>query len=77
LLNGKSATARHSDLQQFRKKVMLTPISRGLDGYLAEKDFIPLDDQGRNSARDSALSLTPITRFLTHIYCPIEKGRPF
>ena len=62
MLNGKSAMVRHSDLQQFRKKVMLAPTSRGLDGYLAEKGFIPLDDQGRNSARDAALSLTPITR---------------
>lgn len=32
----------------------------GPDGYLAEKGFIPLDARGRNSARDSALSLTPI-----------------
>ena len=34
----------------------------GPDGYLAEKGFIPLDDQGRNAARDSALSLIPIAR---------------
>ena len=34
----------------------------GPDGYLAEKCFIPPDDQGRNSARDSALSLAPISR---------------
>jgi hypothetical protein len=34
----------------------------GPDGYLAEKGFIPLDDQGRNSARDAALSLAPISR---------------
>jgi phosphate transport system substrate-binding protein len=34
----------------------------GPDGYLAEKGFIPLDDQGRNSARDAALSLAPISQ---------------
>jgi phosphate transport system substrate-binding protein len=34
----------------------------GPDGYLAEKGFIPLDDQRRNSARDSALSLAPIEK---------------
>jgi phosphate transport system substrate-binding protein len=34
----------------------------GPDGYLAEKGFIPLNDQRRNSARDSALSLAPIVR---------------
>jgi phosphate transport system substrate-binding protein len=32
----------------------------GPDGYLADKGFIPLDDRGRNSARDAALSLAPI-----------------
>jgi phosphate transport system substrate-binding protein len=32
----------------------------GPDGYLAEKGFIPIDDQGRNSARDSVLSLVPL-----------------
>jgi phosphate transport system substrate-binding protein len=34
----------------------------GPDGYLAQKGFIPLDDQGRNSARDAALSLAPISQ---------------
>ena len=34
----------------------------GPDGYLAQKGFIPLDDQERNSARDAALSLAPISR---------------
>jgi phosphate transport system substrate-binding protein len=34
----------------------------GPDGYLAQKGFVPLDDQGRNSARDAALSLAPIAR---------------
>ncbi len=34
----------------------------GPEGYLVEKGFIPLDDRGRNSARDSALSLAPIIR---------------
>jgi phosphate transport system substrate-binding protein len=32
----------------------------GPEGYLSEIGFIPLDDRGRNSARDSALSLAPI-----------------
>jgi phosphate transport system substrate-binding protein len=34
----------------------------GPEGYLAEKGFIPLDDRGRNSARDAAFSLAPILR---------------
>jgi phosphate transport system substrate-binding protein len=34
----------------------------GPDGYLAHNGFIPLDDRGRNSARDFALSLAPIKR---------------
>jgi phosphate transport system substrate-binding protein len=34
----------------------------GLDGYLADKGFIPLDDRGRNSARDAVLSLPPIEK---------------
>ena len=34
----------------------------GPDGYLAEKGFIPLDDRGRNAARDFALSLATIAR---------------
>jgi phosphate transport system substrate-binding protein len=34
----------------------------GPEGYLAGTGFIPLDDRGRNSARDSALSLAPIAR---------------
>jgi len=34
----------------------------GPDGYLAEKGFIPLDDQRRNSARNFAISLAPIAR---------------
>jgi phosphate transport system substrate-binding protein len=34
----------------------------GPDGYLADNGFIPLDDRGRNSARDFALSLAPIKR---------------
>jgi phosphate transport system substrate-binding protein len=34
----------------------------GPDGYLIDKGFIPLDDRGRNSARDSALSLAPIKK---------------
>jgi phosphate transport system substrate-binding protein len=33
----------------------------GPDGYLVEKGFIPLDDRRRNSARDAALSLSPIS----------------
>jgi phosphate transport system substrate-binding protein len=32
----------------------------GPEGYLVEKGFIPLDDRGRNAARDAALSLTPL-----------------
>jgi phosphate transport system substrate-binding protein len=34
----------------------------GPQGYLVESGFVPLDDQGRNRARDLALSLTPLTR---------------
>ncbi|EFK06695.1 phosphate ABC transporter, periplasmic phosphate-binding family protein [delta proteobacterium NaphS2] len=34
----------------------------GPDGYLVDKGFVPLDDRGRNQARDGALSLTPISR---------------
>jgi phosphate transport system substrate-binding protein len=32
------------------------------DGYLAEKGFIPLDDRGRNRARDLALSLETMSK---------------
>jgi phosphate transport system substrate-binding protein len=32
----------------------------GPEGYLIDKGFIPLDDRGRNAARDMALSLTTI-----------------
>ena len=31
-------------------------------GYLADRGFFPLDDRGRNRARDNALSLAPIYR---------------
>jgi phosphate transport system substrate-binding protein len=34
----------------------------GPEGYLVEKGFIPLDDRGRNTAHDSALSQAPIIR---------------
>jgi phosphate transport system substrate-binding protein len=34
----------------------------GPEGYLIDKGFIPLDDQGRNRARDFALSLAPLMR---------------
>ncbi len=42
-------------LQEFTSEHAIGP-----DGYLADKGFIPLDDRGRNSARDAALSLAPI-----------------
>jgi phosphate transport system substrate-binding protein len=32
------------------------------DGYLAEKGFLPLDDRGRNRARDIALSLQTMAK---------------
>jgi phosphate transport system substrate-binding protein len=34
----------------------------GPEGYLTEKGFIPLDDRGRNRARDMAFSLATISR---------------
>jgi phosphate transport system substrate-binding protein len=34
----------------------------GPEGYLVQKGFIPLEDRGRNHARDLALSLAPISR---------------
>jgi phosphate transport system substrate-binding protein len=34
----------------------------GPEGYLVDKGFIPLDDIGRNRARDKALSLAPMSR---------------
>lgn len=36
--------------------------SIGPEGYLADKGFYSLNEQGRNKARDSALSLTPLKR---------------
>jgi phosphate transport system substrate-binding protein len=36
--------------------------SIGPDGYLADRGFFNLDDQGRNAARDAALSLIPLIR---------------
>jgi phosphate transport system substrate-binding protein len=56
---------RHVDAIQGLQKFLYEFTSEhaiGPDGYLAEKGFIPLDDQGRNAARDSALSLAPIAR---------------
>ena len=31
------------------------------DGYLVSRGLVPLDDQGRNQARDMAISLQPVT----------------
>ena len=72
--NGRYALARpiylyvktkHVDAVQGLQKFLYEFTSEhaiGPDGYLAQKGFIPLDDQGRNSARDAALSLAPISR---------------
>jgi phosphate transport system substrate-binding protein len=37
--------------------------SIGPDGYLLDKGLIPLDDRGRNRARDLAISLTTLSRY--------------
>ncbi|MGF1613651.1 MAG: substrate-binding domain-containing protein [Gammaproteobacteria bacterium] len=34
----------------------------GPDGYLVDKGFVPLNDRGRNRAREAVLSLQPISR---------------
>jgi phosphate transport system substrate-binding protein len=74
ITNGRYALARpiylyvktkHVDAVQGLQKFLYEFTSEhaiGPDGYLAQKGFIPLDDQGRNSARDAALSLAPISR---------------
>jgi phosphate transport system substrate-binding protein len=46
-------------LQQFLYEVT-SERAIGPDGYLLEKGFFPLDDIGRNHARDRALSLKTI-----------------
>jgi phosphate transport system substrate-binding protein len=72
--NGKYALARpiylyvktkHADAIKGLQKFLYEFTSDhaiGPDGYLAEKGFIPLDDRGRNSARDLAISLNPIAK---------------
>ena len=74
ITNGRYALARpiylyvktkHVDAVKGLQKLLYEFTSEhaiGPDGYLAEKGFIPLDDQGRNSARDAALSLAPISQ---------------
>jgi phosphate transport system substrate-binding protein len=44
-------------LYEFTSERAISP-----DGYLEEKGFVPLDDIGRNRARDRALSLATISK---------------
>ena len=59
VLHGRSHSLDIKGLQKFLYE-FTSEYAIGPEGYLTEKGFIPLDDRGRKSARDSALSPAPI-----------------